>query len=85
MGREIEFDNIATVLTEIEYPLAQTAAAAALADVTLVLADGKADLGTLIAATSNETFGSASDIEAALHNVLPRRAVGEPYQSEGDA
>lgn len=85
MGREIEFRNISTVLNDIKYPLAQSAAAEELSDVTLVLADGKADLGKLISETSNEMFESASDIETALHNVLPRRAVGEPHQSEGDA
>jgi hypothetical protein len=85
MVREIEFGEISTLLDDIEYPLARSAAAEEFSDVTLVLADGKADLGTLISETTNETFESASDIETALHNVLPRRAVGEPYQSEGDA
>lgn len=85
MGREVEFRNISTVLNDTKYPLAQSAAAEEFADVTLVLADGKADLGKLISETTNETFESASDIETALHNVLPRRSVGEPYQSEGDA
>lgn len=85
MGREIEFGNISTLLNDSEYPLAQSAAVREFSDVTLVLADGKADLGKLISETTNETFESASDIETALHNVLPRRAVGEPYQSDGDA
>ena len=85
MAREVELRDISTVLDDSTYPLAQSAAAEEFADVTLVLADGEADLGTLIAETTDETFESASDIETALHNVLPRRAVGEPYQSEGDA
>ena len=85
MTREIEFRNISTVLDDIEYPLAQSAAVAEFSDVTLVLADGEADLGELISATTNETFESPGDLKTALHNVLPRRAVGEPYQSEGDA
>ena len=85
MVREIEFRNISTLLNDIEYPIAQSAAAEDFSDVTLVLADGKADLGKLISETTNQTFESATDIETALHNVLPRRAVGEPYQSEGDA
>ena len=85
MVREVEFDEISTVLDDTTYPLTQSAAAAEFSDVTVVLADGTADLGKLISETTNETFESASDIETALHNVLPRRAVGEPYQSEGDA
>uniref|UniRef100_UPI003132A766 DUF5789 family protein n=1 Tax=Haloplanus aerogenes TaxID=660522 RepID=UPI003132A766 len=73
------------MLGDVKYPLERTAAAEEFADVTLVLADGEADLGNLISETTNETFDSAADIETALHNVLPRRAVGEPYQSDGDA
>ena len=85
MGREIEFSDVSTVLGDVNYPIDRTAAAEEFADVTLVLADGEADLGNLISETTNERFDSAADIETALHNVLPRRAVGEPYQSEGDA
>ena len=85
MVREIQFRNISTLLNDINYPLSQSAAAKEFSDVTLVLSDSKADLGKLISETPNETFESARDIETARHNVLPRRAVGEPYQSEGDA
>ncbi|WP_324759243.1 DUF5789 family protein [Haloarcula sp. GH36] len=85
MGREIELRDISTVLDDSNYPLAQSAAADEFSDITLVLADGKADLGKLISETTNERFESASDVETALHNVLPRRAVGEPHQSDGDA
>jgi hypothetical protein len=85
MVRKVELRNISKVLNDSKYPLARSAAAEEFSDVTLVLADGKADLGALISETTNETFESASDIETALHNVLPRRAVGEPHQSEGDA
>jgi hypothetical protein len=85
MMREIEFSNISTLLDDVDYPLAQSAATAEFSDVTVVFADGKADLAKLISETTKETFQSSSDIETALHNVLPRGAVGEPYQSEGDA
>lgn len=85
MGRELELRNLSTLLEEIEYPVKRTAAADTLSDVTLLLADGEANLGELISRTASETYESAADIEAELHNVLPREAVGEPYQSEGDA
>lgn len=85
MEREIQFKNVATVLDEIEYPVERTAAAESVSDVTLVLADGEAPLADLLSRTEVETFESAADVESELHNVLPRGAVGEPYQSEGDA
>ncbi len=85
MARRIKFKNVSTVLEEVEYPAERTVMADELTDVTLVLADGEANLGELIAETAGETFESADDIKTELHNVLPREAVGEPYQSEGDA
>lgn len=85
MDREIQFRNVSTVLAEIEYPADRAVAAEECAGVTLLLADGEADLAELISETETETFGSVDDVEAALHNVLPRKAVGQPYQSDGDA
>jgi hypothetical protein len=85
MAREIEFRDVSTLLEKIEYPIGRTAVSDEFADVRLVLADGDANLGELVSETSRESFESAADIESALHNVLPREAVGEPYQSEGDA
>ena len=85
MTREVMFNNSRSVLEEIEYPVAQTAAADAFSDVTLLFADGESNLGALISETTSENFDSVADLETELHNVLPREAVGEPFQSEGDA
>lgn len=85
MVRNIKFGDISTLLEEIEYPIERTTAAEELSDVRLVLADGAENLGNLVSETALESFESAADIESELHNVLPREAVGEPYQSEGDA
>ncbi len=63
----------------------RASAAAAFSDVTLLLADGEENLGDLIAEIDSETFDAVDDLETGLHNVLPREAIGEPYQSEGDA
>lgn len=85
MGREVEFNRVVGTLQALEYPIRRETAADQLADVTLLLADGEANLGELIAASANDDFGSADDVMAGLHNTLPREAVGEPYQSDGDA
>lgn len=84
MAREVRFDQIEEVLDEIEYPAAQGAATNAFSDVTVQFADGEANLGELIAETATDRFDSADDLATELHNVLPRGAVGEPYQSEGE-
>ncbi len=84
MTREVKLSNCASVFDELDYPVDHTAAADELSDVTVLLADGERNLGTLITQMTSETFDSADDIESELHNVLPREAVGEPYQSEGE-
>ena len=85
MARKIKFSDVSTLLDEIDYPIRRTTAAEELSDVRLVLAEGETNLGKLVSETSRESFESAADIKSELHNVLPREAVGEPYQSEGDA
>jgi len=77
MGREVELRDVSTALDDVEYPVTRSTAAEALSDVTVVLADGTADLGELISDTSDGTFESADDIETPLHSVLPRRSVGD--------
>ena len=67
-----------------DYPLAREEAAAACSDVTLLLADGEANLGELLADGGRDRFGSPDDFVTAVQNALPREAVGEPFQSEGE-
>lgn len=85
MGREVEFSRLDNILQGLEYPIGREAAAGELADVRLILADGEANLGELITAAANDEFESPDDVISGLHNTLPRAAVGEPYQSDGDA
>lgn len=67
------------------YPASRAAAAEACADVTLLMADGEANLGELIADIRADTVVDANDLYVELQNALPVGAVGEPMQSEGDA
>lgn len=85
MPREVKMSHIEDVLEELDYPVDRGTAASVYEDTTLLLADGEINLGSAIAETGSERFETRSDLEADLHNVLPREAVGEPYQSEGDA
>ncbi|WP_336342847.1 DUF5789 family protein [Halalkalicoccus ordinarius] len=84
MTDEVKLSDCASVFGELNYPVDRTAAADELSEVTILLADGETHLGELITQMTSETFDSAGDIETELHNVLPREAVGEPYQSEGE-
>jgi hypothetical protein len=84
MTREVKLNHIEDVLEELQYPIDEDDAIAELSDVTVLLADGRSNLGELVSRTSGEKFDSPGDIETAIQNTLPRSAVGEPYQSEGE-
>ncbi|MFC6768700.1 DUF5789 family protein [Natrinema soli] len=81
---DVKLSRVESVLEELEYPVTNERAAAELADVTLLLADGERNLGALIERSDSDRFESMDDLESELNNVLPREAVGEPYQSEGE-
>ena len=81
----IKINRVKNVLDRIEYPQPRVDAAAEFDDVTLLFADGEANLGELITKADRETFRSADDLSTELNNVMPIEAVGEPGQSDGDA
>jgi hypothetical protein len=84
MTREVRLSHTTDLLEEFDYPIDRETVAAEVSDVTLLLADGQRNLGDLIGETDSERFDSADEIVSELHNTLPREAVGEPYQSEGE-
>jgi len=81
----IKLNRVANVLDRVDYPIEREAAAEQFDDVTLLLVDGEANLGDLIADSDRGQFDSVDDLSTELNNVLPIEAVGEPGQSEGDA
>ncbi|RQH03565.1 DUF5789 family protein [Natrarchaeobius oligotrophus] len=84
MASEIKLNEVENLFESLEYPATNDEAASEFDDVTLLLADGERNLGSLVESSGSDRFESAGDLEAELHNVLPREAVGEPYQSEGE-
>lgn len=84
MGRELELERLYTFLEEADYPCSVSEAADRFDDVTLLLADGQTNLGSLIAESTSEQFASADELGNEVMMLLPRYAVGEPYQSEGE-
>ncbi|NUB91432.1 hypothetical protein HT576_10425 [Haloterrigena sp. SYSU A121-1] len=84
MGRNVHLNDIESVLEELDYPVSRDAVADQCDDVTLVLADGEENLGELVAGSGADEFSSTDDLKSEVFNLLPRHAVGEPYQSEGE-
>lgn len=84
MSREIKLNHLDEVIGEFEYPCPREAVVEETRDVTLVLADGSENMGELLAGSSADRFESADELSTEVMNLLPRHAVGEPYQSEGE-
>ena len=84
MTREVKLSHIDDALSELSYPISRDDAADQLSDVTLSLADGEANLGEVVADSNGDSFDSVDDLQNEVLNNLPREAVGEPGQSEGE-
>lgn len=85
METNVPLGRVESVLSTLSYPVSRAEATDELTGVTLLLADGDVNLAEILAETPSDRFESVDDLHAELHVVLPRKAVGEPYQSEGDA
>lgn len=85
MAQTVKLNQLRETLDGFGYPLSHEAAVDAAAGITLQLAEGTEPLDEVIADSSLNRFDSAEDLESEVMMLLPRNAVGEPYQSEGDA
>lgn len=83
--REAKLNQLDDILTDLTYPITPAEASEACSDVTLVLAEGDVNLGDVVSRSHSEHFVSDDDLTSELMSLLPRRAVGEPFQSDGDA
>lgn len=84
MTRAYKLNELDGLLTTFDYPVGADAVTADCEDVTLRLADGEVNLGETVARSTHDRFASADELRSEVLNLLPRRAVGEPFQSEGE-
>jgi len=82
--RHVKLNELDAVLDDLDYPVTNAAAADACSDVTLQLADGEKPLPAVVEASAADAFESPDDLRSEVLSLLPREAVGEPYQSEGE-
>lgn len=83
-NREVKLTDLDSILSEFQFPCSRKTVVTEGRDVTLLLADGTENLGDLISHSSCDVFDSMDDLINEAMNLLPRPAVGEPYQSEGE-
>lgn len=84
MTRDVKLRNLESVLTAFDYPCSRDDVIEQCQDVTLVLADGTENLAEIVSRSDTEQFDSEDELSSEVMNRLPRHAVGEPYQSEGE-
>ena len=84
MARRLKLERLYSFLDTVEYPCSVREATERFDDVTLVLADGTTNLGDVIGESHSDEFASADELTNEVMSLLPRQAVGEPYQSEGE-
>ncbi len=85
MQRVVRLNRINMVLSNLEYPISPATAARECEGIIVELAEGTINLNETIRKSRADRFISAEDLELELMSLLPRSAVGEPFQSEGDA
>jgi hypothetical protein len=85
MEEQIRLNRIGTAFEELEYPVAPPEVADACGEVVVRLAEGTVEIGEVITESNADRFTSSGDLELEFLSLLPRDAVGEPYQSDGDA
>lgn len=84
MAQKIKLNELSEHLDGFDYPVDRATATERSHDTTLVLADGEQNLSDLLKQSSADQFDSENDLETEVFNLLPRNAVGEPFQSEGE-
>lgn len=81
---QIKLSHLYPALEDLSYPLSHDAAVHETADVTLRLADGTIPLSSVIEDAETDEYHSQEDLLLDVMALLPRRAVGDPYQAEGE-
>lgn len=85
LQRIVRLNRLSTVLSNLEYPISPATAARECEGIVVELAEATVNLNDTILESREDQFTSGEDLELELMSLLPRSAVGEPFQSEGDA
>jgi len=71
-------------LDVVSFPTSREFVADEHGDIVVSYSNGEERLANLLADSGQERYDSVDDLMTDVQNSLPRDAVGEPYQSEGE-
>jgi hypothetical protein len=80
----VKLGRVEERFADLDYPVTRDDAAAAFADVRVVLADGEANLGRLVSEVGSDSFDGPDELFAELRDGLPAETAGEPGRSGGN-
>lgn len=80
----VTLNELTDVLEDLSYPVSKRTVEEELGDTRLQLADGETTIDETLELVGTNRFDSENELESELFGALPREAVGEPYQSEGE-
>lgn len=84
MEEHIRLNDLEETLDDLEYPISRQEVIDQCGDVRIELADGSENVAELIAGSNDDRFNSVDGLANEIRNLLPRNAVGEPHQSDGE-
>ncbi|WP_247731110.1 DUF5789 family protein [Halovivax limisalsi] len=80
----IQLNELTDRLETLSYPASKRRVSDEIGETTLQLADGETTIDETLELVGTDRFDSENELESELLGSLPRSAVGEPYQSEGE-
>lgn len=84
MPKSVKLSELDAAIDDHDYPTDREDVLDSYGELRLQLADGEVTVQEVLSDSSVTHFENASDLASELFAFLPREAVGEPYQSEGD-
>lgn len=84
MRDSVKLSELDAAIDDLDYPTDREDVLDSYGELRLQLADGEVTVQEVLSESSVTEFDSASELASEVFAFLPREAVGEPYQSEGD-
>lgn len=84
MGHSVKLNELAAVLSELDYPTTRKTVIEELGGTIVRYADGEERLGNVVSRSTAEEYADPDELDSEIRSNLAIEAVGEPGQSEGD-
>ncbi|MFC6951259.1 DUF5789 family protein [Halorubellus litoreus] len=84
MQESVKLGELDAVIDDLHYPTDRDGVLDSYGELRLQLADGEVTVREVLSESSVTRFENATELASEVFAFLPREAVGEPYQAEGE-